>query len=57
MDYWKEILALAVLVLPLAYCSVENTRETARTRSAIEIACIEQRGELQYGKCTFGTKN
>ena len=51
---WKDILALALLAIPLAYCTVEDSREKARSRSAIEIACIEQRGELSFnGKCTF----
>lgn len=51
---WKAILALALLAVPLAYCTIEDTRERERSRSAIETACIEMQGELTFnGKCTF----
>jgi hypothetical protein len=51
---WKAILALALLAVPLTYCTIEDTRERERTRFAIETACIEHRGELTFsGKCTF----
>lgn len=51
---WKTILALALLAIPLAYCTIEDTRERERTRLEIETACIAQKGELSLlGNCTF----
>jgi len=43
---WKAILALALLAVPLTYCTIEETRERERARVAIETACIEQRGTI-----------
>jgi hypothetical protein len=39
---WKTILALAVLVVPLAYCEMDAQRQ----RSAEKIACIEHGGVM-----------
>jgi len=51
---WKGILALAVLALPISYCTILDTQERSAARKAVEIACIEQRGEITYnGKCSF----
>jgi hypothetical protein len=52
---WKAILALALLAVPLTYCTIEDTRERERARVAIETACIEQRGTISSWslRCTF----
>ena len=49
---WKIILALAVLVMPMAYCEMDRQRQ-----STIEkVACFEQGGEwtrVWGGTCKF----
>ena len=42
---WKAILALAVLVAPLAYCETSHQSN----RSAERIACIQAGGEWRTG--------
>lgn len=46
---WKTILALTVLLLPLSYCTIQ----TEKYSSQVELACIEKRGEMWNGQCTF----
>jgi hypothetical protein len=42
---WKTILALAVLCVPLAYCSVQHDKEL----SNLKIACLHNKGEWVVG--------
>lgn len=46
---WKTILALAVLAIPLAYCSVEDARITNDQK----IMCIENKGNWTGKSCRF----
>lgn len=46
---WKNILALAALAIPLAYCSVEDARITNDQK----IVCIEKRGNWSGKTCIF----
>lgn len=49
---WKTVLALAVLVAPLAYCEIDAQRQ----RTAEKIACIENGGKWRLywgGTCEF----
>ena len=51
---WKNILALAVLSLPLAYCTIQESDARWEARKAIETACIQQRGEIGFDNtCVF----
>jgi hypothetical protein len=52
---WKNILALAVFVLPMAYCEAINAKALAEIR----IACISAGGEWRNtwgGTCVFNNK-
>lgn len=49
MEFWKPILAAAVLILPLAYCEIQRKED----ETAVKIACIEKRGEWVRGNCVF----
>lgn len=49
---WKTIIALAILVLPIAYCEAV----TQKQRSIEKIACFQEGGQwssLWGGTCTF----
>jgi hypothetical protein len=51
---WKTILALALLAVPLAYCTLEDSRQRVNAHAEVEKACIAQKGEITLGgKCTF----
>lgn len=49
---WKTIIALAVLVLPIAYCEAAIQKQ----RSIEKIACFQEGGKwsiISGGTCTF----
>lgn len=49
---WKNILALAVLTTPVAYCTVDDQRNTTN----LKITCIQEHGEwhkTRGGYCEF----
>ena len=41
MSYWKIILAIAILAVPLSYCEIESTKLKEQTVQE----CIKQKGE------------
>lgn len=50
---WKAILALAVLVVPLAYCEIDRQRQQSNEK----IVCFQEGGEWTnaWGStCKFG---
>ena len=48
-DSWQTILALVILVLPLAYCEIKSTEFKTQEK----LACIEAKGNWESGDCYF----
>lgn len=52
LDNWRNLLALSVLVIPLAYCQIRNTEAEATAK----IECFKQHGNWSSyygGTCEF----
>ena len=53
---WRNILALAVLAAPLAWCTAVTENDKRRVRAELQIACISAGGSWTNswgGECTM----
>lgn len=53
---WKHIIALAILVLPITYCTMEETKRRANKATELQLACIAGKGNWEVswgGYCEF----
>lgn len=56
MINWKHIIALAILVLPVTYCTLEQVKLRANKETEIQLACIDAKGNWETswgGFCEF----
>jgi hypothetical protein len=51
---WKTILAIAVLVAPVAYCTAVESEQRIKSSNEIELECIKAGGNMSWtGMCVI----
>jgi hypothetical protein len=45
---WKTILALAVLVAPVAYCTAIESEQRIKSKNEVQLECIKAGGNLSW---------